>query len=93
MSRFNFTVNSQRVFVYPKPDHQPAVFTVLNFVIETINDAIDDLQSRGVAFERYDNLPTEQDRRGVLRGKVAGMGPNIAWFKDPSGNILALVEE
>ena len=85
--------SGQQVFIYPKPDHQPATYTVLNLVVDDINSTIDELTAKGVTFERYDNMPSEQDERGVLRGKDAGMGPNIAWFKDPSGNILALVEE
>lgn len=93
MGGCNFTVNGQRVFIYPKPDHVPAEFTVLNFVVGSIDTAIDQLMNRGVTFERYDNLPAAQDEKGVLRGKSAGYGPDIAWFKDPSGNILSLVEE
>lgn len=93
MGGIGFAINGQQVFIYPKDDHQPATFTVLNFVVDDINTAVDALVEKGVVFERYDNLPAEQDERGVLRGKAAGMGPNIAWFKDPSGNILALVEE
>lgn len=93
MGGFNFSVGGQQVFVYPKNDHVPAEFTVLNFVVETIDTAIETLVDRGVVFERYDNLPAAQDSKGVLRGKDAGYGPNIAWFKDPSGNILALVEQ
>ena len=80
------------VFVYEKPDHQPAVYTVLNFVVPSIDDAIKQLQEKGVQFECYDNLPAPQDELGVLRGKAAGMGPDIAWFKDPSGNILGVLE-
>lgn len=80
------------VFIYEKPDHQPATFTVLNFVVEDINAAIDELVAAGVTMERYDNMPAEQDERGVLRGKAAGMGPDIAWFKDPAGNVLAVLE-
>jgi predicted enzyme related to lactoylglutathione lyase len=93
MGGLRFTINGQKVFIYPKPDHQPAVFTVLNFVVENIDATIDELVAKGVSFERYEGLPAQQDDRGVLRGKDAGMGPNIAWFKDPSGNILALTEE
>lgn len=81
------------VFMYEKFDHQPATFTVLNFVVESIDDAIDQLVERGVVLERYDDLPAPQDDKGVLRGKSADMGPDIAWFKDPSGNILAILEE
>lgn len=83
----------QQVFIYPKNDHQPATYTVLNLVVEDINAAVDELVAKGVVFERYDNMPAPQDERGVLRGKDAGMGPDIAWFKDPSGNIVALVEQ
>ena len=83
----------QRVFIYPKEDHEAAVFTVLNLVVEDIDAAVDDRTKKGVIFERYDNLPAEQDDRGVLRGKEAGMGPDIAWCLDPSGNIIAIVEE
>lgn len=93
MDGFNFNINGQQIFVYPKSDHVPAKFTVLNFMVEDIDGAIDTLVGRGVIFERYDNLPASQDGKGVLRGKDAGYGPNIAWFKDPSGNILALVEQ
>lgn len=80
------------VFIYEKPDHQPATFTVLNFVVENIDTAIDELTAAGVTMERYDTMPAEQDQRGVLRGKSANMGPDIAWFKDNAGNILAVLE-
>ena len=93
MGGIGFIINGQRVFIYPKDDHQPATYTVLTFVVDEINTTIDELIAKGVSFERYDNLPAKQDERGVLRGKDAGMGPNIAWFKDPGENILALVEE
>lgn len=81
-------------FIYEKPDHQPAGFTVLNFVVEDINETIDHLAGHhGITFERYDTLPAPQDERGVLRGKAAGQGPDIAWFLDPSGNVLSVIEE
>jgi len=80
------------LFIYEKEDHRPATYTVLNFVVEDIDAVIDEYVEKGLVFERYDNLPAEQDERGVLRGKDVGEGPNIAWFKDPAGNILALVE-
>lgn len=82
-----------KVFVYTKDDHKPATFTVLNLVVEDINAAVDDLVYKGVKFERYDNMPAPQDDRGVLRGLAAGMGPDIAWFKDPAGNIFALIQD
>jgi catechol 2,3-dioxygenase-like lactoylglutathione lyase family enzyme len=80
------------VFLYAKDNHQPASYTVLNLVTDNINTAVDELVKKGVTFERYDDLPGGQDERGILRGKAAGMGPDIAWFKDPSGNILSLIE-
>lgn len=83
-----------KLFVYEKPDHQPASFTVLNFVVDDINETIDHLvNDHGIAFETYDTLPARQDERGILRGKAAGMGPDIAWFKDPAGNTLAILSD
>lgn len=83
----------QTVFIYQKDDHQAASFTVLNFVVDDIDTAVDELVSKGVVFERYDNMPAPQDERGVLRGLAANMGPDIAWFKDPAGNVLAVLQE
>ena len=79
------------VFIYPKPDHQPATFTILNFVVENIDEAVDELKSRGVSFERYEGSP--QDEKGILRGRSQNIGPDIAWFKDPSGNILSVLQD
>ena len=79
------------VFIYPKHDHQPATFTILNFVVENIDEAVDELKSRGVSFERYEGSP--QDEKGILRGRSQQMGPDIAWFKDPAGNILSVLED
>jgi catechol 2,3-dioxygenase-like lactoylglutathione lyase family enzyme len=75
--------------VYPKPDHQPASFTILNFPVDDIDRAVDDLRSRGVEFERYLGTPIETDERGVFRGE----GPLIAWFKDPAGNVLSVIQQ
>jgi catechol 2,3-dioxygenase-like lactoylglutathione lyase family enzyme len=72
--------------VYPKPDFTPATYTVLNFQVDDVETAVDELSSRGVEFERYDDS-FKQDERGIAR---AG-GPAIAWFKDPAGNILAVL--
>jgi catechol 2,3-dioxygenase-like lactoylglutathione lyase family enzyme len=80
-----------RVMVYPKPDHEPAVYTVLNLVVADIDAAIDELQAAGIRFERYEGMP--QDDRGVMRGSQHDMGPDIAWFLDPSGNIIGLLQE
>ncbi len=74
------------VMVYPKPDHAPAVYTVLNFPVEDIEQAVDALAERGVTFERYEGF--DQDERGIAR---AG-GPLIAWFRDPAGNILSVLK-
>jgi catechol 2,3-dioxygenase-like lactoylglutathione lyase family enzyme len=73
--------------VYPKPDHTPAGYTILNFPVHDIDKAVDELTARGVQFERYDNA--DQDEKGIHRGE----GPDIAWFKDPAGNILAVLQE
>ena len=74
--------------VYPKPDHAPATFTILNFPVEDIDEAVDELAERGgVRFERYDDL--EQDEKGIYRGG----GPYIAWFKDPAGNVLSVIQQ
>ena len=74
------------VIVYPKDNHEPATFTVLNFPVADIDRAVDQLTKAGVRFERYDGL--EQDERGIARAYP----PPIAWFKDPAGNILAVLE-
>lgn len=80
------------VFVYEKPNHVPASFTILNLVVDSIDVAVQELTAKGVQFIRYDDLPAPQDKLGVLRGKAAGMGPDIAWCMDPSGNIVAVLE-
>jgi catechol 2,3-dioxygenase-like lactoylglutathione lyase family enzyme len=73
--------------VYVKPDYTPATYTILNFPVEDVEGAVDELAARGVSFERYEGF--EHDENGVHRGN----GPDIAWFKDPAGNILAVHEE
>jgi catechol 2,3-dioxygenase-like lactoylglutathione lyase family enzyme len=75
------------VIVYPKPNHQPATFTVLNFPVADIEKAVDSLAKAGVKLERYDGF--NQDERGIMRDPE---GPPIAWFKDPAGNILSVLE-
>jgi predicted enzyme related to lactoylglutathione lyase len=76
--------------VYNKPDFVPATYTILNFEVDDIDAAVDGLTARGVAIERYDAMP--QDDKGIMRGIAAGMGPDIAWFKDPAGNILSVLQ-
>lgn len=77
------------VLVYSNPDHVPATFTILNFEVENIEDAVDELVERGVQFERYEGEGYNMDERGIARND----GPYIAWFKDPAGNILSLLQE
>jgi catechol 2,3-dioxygenase-like lactoylglutathione lyase family enzyme len=74
------------VLVYPKPDHRPATFTVLNFPVEDVDRAVDELAAKGVRFERYPDF--DQDDKGIARGQ----GPAIAWFTDPAGNVLSVLE-
>jgi len=78
-----------RVFLYPKGDHEPASFTVLNLEVPDIDAAVDELAAAGVTLERYPGM--SQDAKGVLRGKASNMGPDIAWFTDPAGNILSVL--
>jgi predicted enzyme related to lactoylglutathione lyase len=79
------------VFIYPKEDHEPASFTVLNFSVEDIDKAVEDLKSRGVKFESYGG-DIETDDDNIFRGEDSDTGPNIAWFKDPAGNVLSVIE-
>ena len=80
--------SGSHVLIYPKPNHEPATYTVLNFPVADVDAAVDDLASRGVAFERYDEPDLKTDEKGIFRGQ----GPTIAWFRDPAGNILAVLE-
>ena len=80
------------VFVYPKDNHQPATFTILNFVVDNIDNAVDELTRQGVRFEHYDN-GLKTDKKGVARGISSNQGPDIAWFKDPAGNFLSVLQE
>ena len=74
-------------FVYVKPDFVPATYTILNFVVDDVDRAVDDLGARGVTFERYEGF--DQDDKGIMRGQ----GPDIAWFTDPAGNILSVMTD
>jgi catechol 2,3-dioxygenase-like lactoylglutathione lyase family enzyme len=76
----------QRILVYPKPDHTPASFTILNFPVDDIDQAVDELAVRGVAIQRYEDFQT--DDRGIHRGQ----GHSIAWFTDPAGNVLSVIQ-
>jgi catechol 2,3-dioxygenase-like lactoylglutathione lyase family enzyme len=77
------------VFVYQKDDHVPATFTVLNFEVADIDAAAEELAAAGIQLERYPGMP--QDEKGIMRGKAADMGPDIAWFTDPAGNVLSIL--
>lgn len=77
-----------KVIIYPKPNHAPATFTILNFPVKNVDEAVEQLTKRGVRFEIYNEPDLKTDPKGVFRG-----GPVIAWFKDPAGNILSVLEE
>jgi predicted enzyme related to lactoylglutathione lyase len=77
-----------RIIVYPKENHKPAEFTILNFVVDDIESAVRDLKNKGTAFEHYDEGPVKTDENGIFRGG----GPLIAWFRDPAGNILSVMQ-
>jgi catechol 2,3-dioxygenase-like lactoylglutathione lyase family enzyme len=72
--------------IYPKADHEPAGYTILNFPVDDVEAAVDELSARGVEFEHYDGF--DQDEKGIARGN----GPDIAWFKDPAGNVLSVIK-
>jgi hypothetical protein len=78
----------KKVVVYPKPNHVPATFTILNFPVEDVEKTVDTLAKKGVRFERYEG-EIKTDAKGIHRGH----GPTIAWFKDPAGNILSVIEQ
>ncbi|CAN5251301.1 hypothetical protein BH11ACT4_BH11ACT4_20870 [soil metagenome] len=77
------------VYIYPKSNHVPATYTVLNFPTDDIDSTVDELTAKGVKFEVYPG--SHQDEKGIARGKAAGQGPDIAWFLDPAGNILSVL--
>jgi catechol 2,3-dioxygenase-like lactoylglutathione lyase family enzyme len=78
-----------RIVIYPKPNHEPATYTILNFPVDDVEKAVDELGRRGVQFEHYNQKELKTDEKGIFRGQ----GPLIAWFKDPAGNILSVLEE
>ncbi len=82
--------NGGQIFIYPKADHAPATFTVLNFPVADIDAAVDELTRKGVQFERYEG-EMGQDEKGIFRGAAQNAGPDIAWFTDPAGNILSVM--
>jgi catechol 2,3-dioxygenase-like lactoylglutathione lyase family enzyme len=78
----------KRVFVYPKGDHVPATYTILNFPVDDVEAAVDELTQAGIRFEHYDSNDISTDAKGIMRGN----GPDIAWFKDPAGNIMSVLQ-
>jgi catechol 2,3-dioxygenase-like lactoylglutathione lyase family enzyme len=82
-----------KLFLYAKPDHVPATFTVMNFVVDDIDQTVDELKSKGITLENYDMGEMHADEKGIYRGAAAGRGPDIAWFKDPAGNILSVIQK
>ena len=81
---------SSPVIIYPKPNHQPATYTVLNFPIDDIDKTVEALKAKGIQFEHYDAEEIKTDEKGISRNNS---GPQIAWFKDPAGNILSVLQE
>jgi len=82
--------SGQRVIAYPKPNHQPATYTMLNFVVPDIDKAVDDLNAAGIQMEQYGMADNPQDAKGIARDPN---GPSIAWFTDPAGNILSVLQD
>ncbi len=84
------TEGGRDTLIYPKADHTPATYTILNFPVDDIDAAVDELAAQGVRMTRYDGMP--QDEKGVMRGRAVDRGPDIAWFTDPAGNVLAVLQ-
>lgn len=80
------------IFVYAKPNHAPATFTILNFVVPDIDQTVDELTTRGIRFEQYEG-DMKTDAKGIARGSVQNHGPDIAWFKDPAGNFISVIAD
>jgi catechol 2,3-dioxygenase-like lactoylglutathione lyase family enzyme len=86
---FLHIAGDRNILVYPKDDHTPATFTILNFPVDDVEAAVEALAERGVRFERYEGTEVETDEKGIFRGG----GPLIAWFKDPAGNVLSVIQD
>lgn len=80
----------ESIFVYQKDDHAPATYTILNFPVDDVDQAVDELTNKGIAFEHYENMT---DEKGIARGIAANRGPDIAWLKDPAGNVLSVLSK
>lgn len=87
------TKGNNPIFIYEKDNHVPATFTILNFPVKNIDAIVEQLAAKGVNFEKYDlGNGAKTDEKGIMRGRAANMGPDIAWFKDPAGNILSILQ-
>ena len=84
-------IDGTSIFLYPKDDHEAATFTVLNFNVDDIEETVELLKGRGIDFESYTG-EMETDENDIFRGKESGNGPDIAWFKDPAGNFISVIE-
>ena len=95
MGSLNVTLPSGQVaFVYQKDDHEPATFTILNLVVEDIDRAVDELNAAGIVTKIYSgDLDFGTDERGISRSSEDNPGPNIAWFRDPAGNVISVIED
>ncbi|MBO9155310.1 VOC family protein [Chitinophaga sp. GCM10012297] len=90
MGTLNLSIKGgANILIYPKPNHTPASFTILNFPVKDVDEAVDALMQKGVQFEHYNEGDLKTDKKGIMRGN----GPVIAWFKDPAGNILSVLQE
>jgi predicted enzyme related to lactoylglutathione lyase len=83
-------LEGSKIMVYPKPNHEPATFTVLNFVVDDVEKTVDSLTEKGIKFEQYDMKWIKTDEKGISHG--GDKGPTIAWFKDPAGNIISVLQ-
>ena len=89
MGMMELDINGHKVMIYPKPNHEPATYTVLNFPVDNVDNAVDELTAKGVRFEQYTG-DIKTDEKGIARDP---RGPQIAWFKDPGGNVLSVLQE
>ncbi len=91
MQMLSLHLNGVELMIYPKPDHAPASYTVLNFGVNDVDKKVEELAAKGIKFEQYDNEWIKTEPSGIARGN--GNGPDIAWFKDPAGNILSVLTD
>ena len=92
MGLIELHIGGTNIMVYPKPDHEPATFTVLNFPVNDIDGTVDELIAKGIVFEQYKG-EIQTNEKGIFRSTDISKGPSIAWFKDPAGNIISVIEQ